>query len=266
MGYFASLMRQTGISARGAVSRPASVVRGIEVDETRIAQLPPGEVVSHPYYSAPVAPHRDAPPLLSSDSRTALPKARARPAEAAPAPQEAAASPGPREIVVKIPSPPRTEIREYVLEQEKRAPEEVAAPNEVAPPPGPHTMTAAESQPASRIATVRVGKLETPQPSGERRLPTLAEVRAWVAQPLPQAAESQAPEPAPSRPLAVTRVDDAPPPAIDRSESYNLEIDTIQILIDGPAAAAPQRSAPATRRSEPAKPSWNRASRYYLRP
>ncbi len=128
MGYFASLMRQTGISIGGAVSRPVPVARGLEADETRVAQPPPAEVAPHPY-PAPVAPHPDVPPLLSPGPTTVWPEASARPAEvaAAPAPQETTSSPGRREMAVEIPSPPRTEIREYRVELERRAPDGAAA-------------------------------------------------------------------------------------------------------------------------------------------
>jgi hypothetical protein len=142
---------------------------------------------------------------------------------------------------------------------------EVVASNEIILPARPHRITATELQPVPEIPEVRVGKLEAPRPLYEKELPTLADVRAWVAQPQLQIAEPLAPESSPSRPPAVTRVVEAPTLAIDRRENYSLEIGTIQILIDGPAAAAPQRPAPPDRPSEPAKPSWSRPSRHYLR-
>jgi hypothetical protein len=190
----------------------------------------------------------------------AEPEAPVRPVETAGAPvlRAPAASP-PREIVVEIPAPSRTEIREYVV-VEKHTPEP-AAPYEAMPLPLPHHEA---SYPEPDIAAVRVGQPETPSPR-EKRLPTLAEVRAWTAQPVLQAAEPPVAKPSPSRPPAVSRVADAPPLAIDARENYSLEIGTIQILIDGPAEPAPKRSAMAARPSEPAQLAWSRASRHYLR-
>jgi len=263
MGYFTSLIRHTGISVGSVVSRPAPVVSGIEMDETRGAEPPSVEARSHPLPPT-VEPHRDLPSIQLPAPRFAATEPPAHPVAAPATPQDTTASPAPGEIFEAISAPPRTEIREYTVEVEKQT-LEVVASNEIVLPTRPHRVTATEIQPVPEIPVVRVGKREAPRPPHEKELPTLADVRAWVAQPQLQIGEALAPESMPSRPPAVTRVVEAPTLAIDRRENYSLEIGTIQILIDGPAAAAPQRPAPPDRPSEPAKSSWSRPSRHYLR-
>lgn len=262
MGYFSSLMRQTGIRPADTASRSPSAVRGIEVEETRVAATRPPEAGLCAQAAAVPLDH-EAPPTPSLTPGTARSVAPMRSVEtvAAPVSRDLTVSPA-RETVVEMPAPPRTEIRE--LEVEEHTPE-LAAADEVMPAPLQHHETATKSNAAPEIEAVRVGRQEAP-PQREKRPPTLAEVLTWVAQPARQAIEPPVAEPAPWRPLPISPVTDVPSLAIDTREKYSLEIGTIQILIDGPPESAPQRSAMAARSSEPAHVPWGRASRHYLRP
>jgi hypothetical protein len=255
-------MRQTGITAGNAVSEPTSVARGIELDETLFVERPLAEAGTD--RSPPtLVPHRDSPQVYLPAPRSVAAQLQTREIPAPAVLPDATAPLVPSEIVVEIPASSRTETREYASEAEKRT-QELVAPTEVMPPPRPHFVAATEPQLESGFAAVRVEKPEISQQAPEKKLPTLADVRAWVARPLLQTAEPSATEP-PSRPPAVTRVVGPSTPTTDHRENYSLEIGTIQILIDGPAAPAPQRPAPPDPPSEPAKPSWGRASRHYLR-
>jgi hypothetical protein len=101
-------------------------------------------------------------------------------------------------------------------------------------------------------------------PPEHRALPTLADVRKWVATPLlaipPQTTEPTIPihlsEPALARPDLPART--------EKPESYTLEIGTINITLDAPAQPTP---APVSVRRPAAASSApdDRASRYYIR-
>lgn len=270
MGYFASLLRQTGIQVGPPASRPAAAVKSLEHEETRQAEPPPPQA-----FSVSESPHAAGPP------RDPLPRAAAAtPPAPAPGPTPAdppppAAMSGPPAQVEAVPS-----TREVIVETITSAPAQVpsavagaperAAKTEAPAPPTfetrPRTATAIPTLPASAKLAPAAGEPEVPRPSRGPRLPTFADVRAWVAQPIPELGEVErddsrlVPRPEVSRASHLGKL------GADRSDAFTLEIGTIQVLMDGPAVSeAPLRAAPS-RPSTPSKLPSERASRHYLRP
>jgi hypothetical protein len=161
--------------------------------------------------------------------------------------------------------PPQVEVREVVVDVDMEAhrpadmPEDDAAPKLAPESSGPFA-------PAIRIAPHGPSHEVSNSSPTERRKPTLADVRAWVAQGVASALEPSMAE----RPLtpaqAVTRPPAAPIPVMERAENYTLEIGTIQIVVEEPAVAPPQRPGPPAHPTTSAAPAWSDPSRYYLRP
>src|SRR5260370_38910084 len=139
MGYFSSLMRQTGIRPADTASRPPSAVRGIEVEETRVAAARPPEAGLCAQAAAVPLDH-EAPPtraLTPSTPRSVAPM-RSVETVAAPVLRDLTVSPA-REPVVALPAPPRTDIRE--VEAEEHTPD-LATPDDVMPAPLQHNEAA----------------------------------------------------------------------------------------------------------------------------
>jgi hypothetical protein len=131
----------------------------------------------------------------------------------------------------------------------------------------PHIML--EDAPG-RPAVVRIPSAADPAPSGSRPLPTLSDIRAWMARPLLDEARGEQAERGDGAAISTVIV---APAASNRdatasigrhSENHTLEIGTIQITIEEPAPAAVLQRAGAPPR-EPPPAASARAGRHYLR-
>ncbi len=271
MGYFASLLRQTGIRTGSIASPPAASVNGLEVSETR-----PVEPARAPITDSAAPETRRAP-----DRQPAPTPAPEGPLRLAPAPPPSTwvAPTPPGQPIPPPEARPATSGPEVILETAFLSPPEVPTPTEVPagfpvarPDPTPIAvvaqaspqMAATPSLAESASGSVEQGKQtpEAPQPTGR---PTLAEVRAWVAQPILGTAEPRRPESPAAPPW--TAVSTMPPVHDDSGhpEAFTLEIGTIQIVVDGPTTQEAPRPAAAARPAPPQRPETERASRHYLR-
>jgi hypothetical protein len=247
MGYFSSLARQAGIVPGKRGDAPARPARGLEVDVIRVAgpALPPAPSQASAGVSTSVPPMDIAAPVEAPQ----------------PVKVESSAIPAaaPREVGSEFHPPARIETRERAAEVEIAAPVPDDAAVLSVPEKQPERLPAPEL-PAPSPA-IRVGQEERPQPAGERRMPTYADVRAWVAEPLLEAPEALASQAEAPRPKAERRAPEPLQPPPERQPDYKLEIGTIQIVVEEPAAAvAPQPPRPA-----PPVPAGNHPSRYYIR-
>ncbi|PYV16460.1 MAG: hypothetical protein DMG07_07740 [Acidobacteria bacterium] len=265
MGYFSALARQSGIRVGGQELLPRAGVRSavspIEVEETRVAPEPvrPARTGQPPRPAAPPsgAQARSVPPVRPPDEPPRAPRR-------APAVNRDTPAPPPPVRVIVPGEAPAPVIREVVVEVEKELgrtveprPDGLDETEETIP-----ATPAAGPEPPSVVIRPRA-----PEPPPERRkLPTLAEVRAWVARPPLQESGTEPPELVPERPsVPAPRAAPPPPARLEPIENFTLDIGAIAITFDAPA---PTSQAPAPVRPAPpaSKPSSSgRASRHYLR-
>jgi hypothetical protein len=125
--------------------------------------------------------------------------------------------------------------------------------------------------PESALPTVEMNSKPSPEKAGDQQQasrgqarPTMAEVRAWVAEPLKQFAELQAQQTATERPVLAPEIDARE--SVERPrEAYSLEIGTLEIVMDAPPASPPHPRPQVVAPAEQPRTQWNRASRHYLR-
>jgi hypothetical protein len=121
------------------------------------------------------------------------------------------------------------------------------------------------------LPTVEMNSKPSPEKAGDQQEtsrgqvpPTMAEVRAWVAEPLKQLADLQARQTAPQRPALAPEIDAHE--SVERPrEAYSLEIGTLEIVMDAPPASPPHPRPQVDAPAEQPRAQWNRVSRHYLR-
>ena len=248
MGYFAAMTRQTGITFGGPPARPAPAARGVEVIESRTAEL-----LAVPSNStAPVssAQARNSSELISETRVGSSGIAAALVREE----RHWLAKPNQS---VEIPSGAPASVHEFAVRVDASVPDVNSQSNQKAP--------ARSSPPAELNSEPSKGKADDQhEQSREQARPTMADVRAWVAEPLKQLAELQALEAVPSRPLLVPDTsarESVEPPR----EIYTLEIGTLEIVMDAPPVSQPHPQLQAAAPVEQSRARWNEASRHYLR-
>jgi hypothetical protein len=119
--------------------------------------------------------------------------------------------------------------------------------------------------------TVEMRSKASPEKAGDQQetsrgqeRPTMAEVRAWVAEPLKQFAELQAQQTAPERPVLAPEID-ARESVESPREAYSLEIGTLEIVMDAALACPPHPRPQVAAPAEQSRTQWNCPSRHYLR-
>jgi WAS/WASL-interacting protein len=270
MSYFSALARQTGVRVAGhTIGSVAPVSRktpSLEVEETRVAPQPPARSADAAALAAAPSPITERPRLPAPPPVAAPPL----PVAAPPPARVPDVAPPPRAVAKQEPfavEPPPPLIREVTIEAEAPPPEPPSTPD---PPPAfVHYFNAPAEQsvpPATPAAAVQLPK---PAPPPERRaLPTLADVRKWVARPLLEAQSEDPFEPLPeSTPFLSSRpATPVVPVKTETPDGYTLEIGSINITFDPPAQQPPP-PPPAARQAAPAASisAEGRASRYYVR-
>jgi len=248
MGYFAAMTRQTGITFGGAPQNPVPAVRRIDVSESRTAEVSADAHNSAAVLSLPQPMNSSH---VISEMRVGSPRMAAprswddqgeftNPSHIVEVPRGESESG--REFLVAV----NTIVPAVKLKSDQKVPEPALPTVEMSSKPSPEK--AGDQQEASR---------------GQAR-PTMAEVRAWVAEPLKQLAELQARQTAPERPVLAPEIDSRE--SVERPrEAYSLEIGTLEIVIDAPPASPPHPRPQVAAPSEQPRAQWNRASRHYLR-
>jgi hypothetical protein len=156
--------------------------------------------------------------------------------------------------IVEVPVVSTTIIREIVLDADTSR----SDANSKSEPP-------TSLSPPVLASELSLGKAEDkPDRGRDKEGPTMAEVRAWVAEPLQQLAELQALQAIPSRPLPAQE-SSAREPVEPSREVYALEIGTMEIVLDSPSASSPPPRSQVAAPAEPSDAQRNRASRHYLR-
>jgi hypothetical protein len=291
MSYLAALMRQTGITPDSPPPMPTRHAQpeppGIETVQTRVIEAtaaPRSEPASH----ADVRTSR-----ASLSASTGAPGHLETPALPAPKPSaggralrstEDRAERLDRVIDVEIvsrapigsPLPAAStrsgkedatveySVREHGLEVGVRPDVLVAARDLNAAPPSRAPSTEAPSAPVGATRPPA-----PPQSAEPGRPPSFSDVRAWVAQPLLDEARRRGTEgepreitaSSPPAALAVRRAEGEP---TAEKQGTTLEIGTIQITFDEPAAPTTPRPGASPRR-ETTRAAPSRASRHYLR-
>lgn len=247
MGYFGAMTRQTGIVFGGATTRPVRATPGIELSESRTAE-------------PPTVPGNSAEPAALAQSRTpgyAIPEPRVRQTEiAATRVWEAPHLLSRPTQMLEANNGAATGVPEFVLDVDTAMP---------GVNPGNDRETPARPLSAALLPEPSPGKTgDQPETSREPRHPTMAEVRAWVAEPLKELSERHAMETVPLRPLPVPEIS-AREHIEPSREVYALEIGTIEIVLDAPPVPSPPPRAPVAAPAEQSGTQWNRASRHYLR-
>lgn len=254
MSYFSALARHTGVHIGGQQIGPARRIRPtapIDVEATATATEPAGTT---------------EPPRARAETRAQTPRREpipSRPAEAA-APHDATGAHGDRDIAAA--DAPASAIRAVILETDGHASVVIATDVSREQPAG-HvpalTGAAAPLQPpAQSIAR------ESPEPALERRaLPTLEDVRNWVAErPVEHVREARSEQP--DRPAALSPARSVVPAvavATADVEHFTLDIGSIEITTVAPSPVRDAAPTP-TRVAQPAAPaSAGRASRHYIR-
>jgi hypothetical protein len=159
--------------------------------------------------------------------------------------------------IVEIPRGAPASVHEFVVNVDATVPDVNSQRDQKAP--------ARSSPPAELNSEPSTGKADDQhEQSREQARPTMADVRAWVAEPLKQLAELQALEAVLSRPLPVSDTsagESVEPPR----EIYTLEIGTLEIVMDAPPVSQPHPQLQAAVPVEQSRARWNEASRHYLR-
>jgi hypothetical protein len=248
MGYFAAMTRQTGITFGGPPPRPAPAARGVEVIESRTAELL-------------AAPSNSPAPVLSAQawkSSEMISETRVGSSGIGAAlvreERHGLANPNQR---VEILRGELASVHEFVVNVDATVLDVNSQRDQKAP--------ARSSPPAELNSEPSTGKADDQhEQSREQARPTMADVRSWVAEPLKQLAELQALEAVPSRPLPVSDTsagESVEPPR----EVYTLEIGSLEIVMDSPSVSQPHPQLQAAAPVERSGARWNEASRHYLR-
>jgi hypothetical protein len=248
MGYFAAMTRQTGISFGGAPQNPVPAVRRIDVSESRTAEVSVAASNSAAVLSLPqpissshvISETRVSSPHLAAPRSWEDQREFTNPSHIVEVPRGESESG--REFLVAV----NTIVPALKLKSDQKVPEPALPTVEMSSKPSPEK--AGDQQETSR---------------GQER-PTMAEVRAWVAEPLKQLAELQARQTAPERPVLAPEIDARE--SVERPrEAYSLEIGTLEIVMDAPPACPPHPRPRVAAPAEQARTQWNRPSRHYLR-
>jgi hypothetical protein len=261
MGYFASLMRQSGLryATQPVTARPSA----IDVDSLEVAQSPReagGSEISlaSPMVLGPAAFERRPPLVAANSPQSPMHEAAARMPAVIQVHDilERPAGDGSDALVPSVAS--EQNLKDSVL------PGAMVAPNYV------DSIQASLKDTRPRAASAESnGAVSRPV--------TFADVRAWVAAGGgPEEIEivtSAAPAfgGAPAMPAwrhesAQSSTQAAAIDAASSADNYTLEIGSIQIVVDEPRVAAPQTAAIPARTEQPAADhSWTLRSRHYLR-
>jgi hypothetical protein len=247
MGYFAAMTRQTGIVFRGAPITPARATTGIELSESRTAE-------------PLAAPRNSAEPAPLAQSRTsvyAMPETPVRPTEIV------ATRVWEEPHLLSRPTPTveqrdaATSIREFTLDAETATP----VGNSKRDQKG-LVQTLSAAGPTPQPSPGKAG--DQRETSRDELRPTMADVLAWVAEPLKQISERQALEAVPLRPPPAPEIH-ARERVEPSGEVHTLEIGTIEIVMDAPPPVSPSSRSQTVAPTEQSGTQWNRASRHYLR-
>ena len=247
MGYFAAMTRQTGITFGGALQMPLPTVRRIDMSESRTAEVSVAASNSTAILSLPQPMNSSH---VISETRVGSPRM------AAPRSWEDQREFTNPSHIVDVPTGESESGREFLIavnttvpamnSSDQKLPEPALSPVEINPKSSPEK--AGDQQESSR----------------EQAWPTMAEVRAWAAEPLKQLAELQARQTVPERPVLAPEIDAGE--SVERPrEAYSLEIGTLEIVMDAPSVSLPHPRPQVTAPAEQPRTQWNRASRHYLR-
>jgi hypothetical protein len=248
MGYFAAMTRQTGITFGSAPQNPVPAVRRIDVSESRTTEVSAAASNSAAVPSLPQ-------PMNSSHviSETRVGST----CMSAPRSWEDRREFTNPSHIVEVPSGESESGREFIVTVNTLDPSVKLKSDQKVPEPA--------------LPTVEMNSKPSPEKAGDQQeasrgqaRPTMAEVRAWVAEPLKQLAELQARQIAPERPVLTPEIDARE--SVERQlEAYSLEIGTLEIVIDAPPASHPHPRPQVAAPAEQPRAQWNRASRHYLR-
>jgi hypothetical protein len=247
MGYFAAMTRQTGITFGVAPQSPVPPVRRIDESESRTAEEPAVASNSAMLVSSPR-------PMNSSH---AISETRAGTAGmAAPHAWEDRREFTNSSHIVEVPRAESASGREFLVAVNTTVPAVNSSDHNLPKPPLP---------------SVEINSKPSPDKAGDQQeasrgqaRPTMAEVRAWVAEPLKQLAELQARQTVPERPVLAPEIDAGE--SVERPrEAYSLEIGTLEIVMDAPSVSPPHPRPQVAAPAEQPRAQWNRASRHYLR-
>ncbi len=252
MGYFASLMRQTGLRAPARPARSYAMERDVEV------VAPPPAAAETPRAETP-APRQANLAAKSAEAAPASPFANVLPAPVPsirPAPLRDAAP----ALARTLPEEPAS-----ALQEQRGTPIGEPRPGEVPAIEQNRMEVAHRESPAAAQVPVPARLPALKDRPAEQKPVTFQDVRAWVAQDPVPVSEQNVTHANPPAQTSKPAVRDA----VQEASNYTLEIGNIQIVLDPPApqpipAAQAKTAAQPNTKERSAADSWTLASRYYL--
>jgi hypothetical protein len=245
MGYFATMMRQTGIHLGPTARRPLPMVQRLDREESRIAEVPakPNDSIAAASAFRTRNAHEGG-----QETRFDSSSFRSLAREEQPSfrkPKQSAATGGAPGPILEYTVHTEAEITHVEIPRGNTSREQVA------------DFPKAEAE-TSSIAALHTG--ESLPISRELKSPSMAEVLEWVAEPLRKLAQPSSPSPPIIPPQKRESIDVS-------HEGYNLEIGTIEIVVDAHPQPQATRSGTAAQsgQSQSRTSSQDRISRHYLR-